>query len=220
MNLRKIAKRMYRFINCFTRNKRKGAVKIINKGSVLSKCCFVSKGKNNTVIFGDGGYFSKCTFYLYGNNNRVIIGDNCHGKSVEFYIEDDNGSIQIGNRTALCGSAHLAVIEGTNIFVGEDCLFSSDITFRTGDSHSILDLSGNRINPSNDIVIKNHVWIGHKVSVNKNVVISENTMIGTGSIVTKSIEKGNVIIAGVPAKIIKENINWDSKRIPFEKETV
>ena len=47
----------------------------------------------------------------------------------------------------------------------------------------------------------------------KGVTIGDNCIIGAGSIVTKPFDKGNVIIAGVPAKIVKENINWDYKRI-------
>ena len=211
--MKKILKKLYKITNFFLGNRKKGKLKVINKGSILRNCRFISTGKNNQIFFGAGGYFEKCTFLMYGNNNKVIIGDNCLSKFVEFYIEDDNGTIQVGRKTHLCGKAHLAVIESTKIIIGEDCLFSSDITFRTGDSHSILDLYGNRINPSNDIIIKDHVWIGHKVSINKNVIISDNSIIGAGSIVTKPFDKGNVIIAGVPAKIVKENINWDYKRI-------
>lgn len=218
MDIKRISLKFYKLINCFLCNRKKGNLTIKNNGSILRKCRFVSKGKNNNISFGKGGFFNNCSFVIYGNNNKVIIGDDCKGKSIEFYIEDDNNRIQIGNRTSLCGKTHLAVIEGTNIIIGDDCLFSSDITFRTGDSHSILDLQGNRINPSKDIIIKNHVWIGSKVSINKNVIISDNTVIGTGSIVTKPVFKENVIIAGIPAKIVKENINWDAKRILVRKD--
>lgn len=150
---------------------------------------------------------------MYGDNGTIKIGPKCYAVNTEFYIEDANGTIEVGKDTSLCGKAHLAVIEGTKIKIGENCLFSSEITFRTGDSHSLLDLKGNRINPSKDIEIKDHVWIGHKVSINKGVTIQENSVIGTGAIVTRTFLEGNVVIAGVPAKIVKENINWDAKRI-------
>lgn len=213
MNKRKIAIKYHKLINFFFHNKKKGKVKINNKGTILKKCRFISAGKNNVINFDEGGFFENCKFLLYGNNNTITIGSHCRGNVVEFYIEDDNGLISIGEKTSLCGKAHLAVIEGTHISIGNNCLFSSDITFRTGDSHSILDLEGKRINPSANIVIKDHVWIGHKVTVTKGVTIEENTIIGTGAIVTKSPQKGNIIVAGVPAKIIKEEVNWDHKRI-------
>ena len=36
------------------------------------------------------------------------------------------------------------------------------------------------------------------------VILGDNTVVGAGSVVTHSFEKGKVVIAGNPAKIIKE----------------
>ena len=213
MNKRKIINKYYKLINVFCHNKRKGKIKINNKGAILKNCTFISTGRNNAVCFDTNCFFKNCKFLLYGNNDVVNIASNCQGNNVEFYIEDDNGLISVGEGASLCGKAHLAVIEGTHINIGDNCLFSSEVTLRTGDSHSILDFRGKRINPSKSIVIKDHVWVGHKVTINKGVIIEKNTIIGTGAIVTKSPEKGNIIIAGVPAKIIKEEINRDERRI-------
>ena len=41
---------------------------------------------------------------------------------------------------------NLAATEGIEIRIGKECLFSSEIVFRTGASHSILDMDCNRIN--------------------------------------------------------------------------
>ncbi len=68
----------------------------------------------------------------------------------------------------------LACIEGTSIEIGEDCMFSANIVFRTGDSHSIINSDGQRINASKSICIGNHVWIGNTVIVNKGVKVSDN----------------------------------------------
>ena len=46
------------------------------------------------------------------------------------------------------------------------------------------------------------------VKILKNTKISDNSIIGAGAIVNKKFEEKNVIIAGVPAGIIKRNINW------------
>lgn len=113
----------------------------------------------------------------------------------------------------MCGKIHLACTEGRKISIGNDCLFSSEIVFRTGDSHSIVDMSGERINRAADITIGDHVWIGHRVLVNKGVVIPENTVVGTGAVVTKQFDEPNTILVGVPAKVSKQNINWLAERI-------
>ena len=43
----------------------------------------------------------------------------------------------------------------------------------------------------------------------KNTKISNNSIVGAGTIINKKFEDENVIIAGVPAKIIKKNVNWN-----------
>ena len=113
----------------------------------------------------------------------------------------------------MCGKIHLACTESKTIKVDNDCLFSSEIVFRTGDSHSLVDMEGNRVNPAADIEICDHVWMGYRVLINKGVFVAPDNMIGTGAIVTKRFEESNTVIAGVPAKVIKKDTNWLSKRI-------
>ena len=181
--------------------------------SLLTKCTFDINGKNNKIIIEEGCNLNKCKFIVQGNSNTVYIKKNTHARYAEFYIEDDNNSICVDEATYFAGKIHLACIEGCTITIGKDCLFSSEIVIRTGDSHSITDLSGNRINQSKNVQIGDHVWVGHKVSINKGVKIASNSVVGTGAIVTREFNNGNVVIAGNPAKTVKENINWDSKRI-------
>ena len=51
--------------------------------------------------------------------------------------------------------------------------------------------------------IGNEVWIGAHVTILKGVTIGDKTIVGAGSVVTKSLPAG-VIAAGVPAKIIRQ----------------
>lgn len=136
--------------------------------------------------------------------------------SGDLYIEDSNGRITVGEHTTFSGETHLACIEGKAIVIGKRCLFSSNITLRTGDSHSILNLDGKRINPSQDICIADRVWVGNSVRILKGVSIAEDSIIGTGAIVTKPYEQSNVILGGNPAKIIKEKIQWKIERIEID----
>ena len=185
--------------------------KVLVKG-LMQGCKIKFRGKNNTVEIQNGAFLKNCTINVSGNHNRIVFGEKTYAHCADLCTEDDNNSIIIGSRTNLCGKIHLAAIEGTTIDIGEDCLFSSDIVFRTGDSHSILDMDGHRINPSQNIRIGHHVWIGHRALINKGVTIGENNIIGTGAIVTKSIPDTNSVIAGVPAKVVKVGINWDGQR--------
>ena len=137
--------------------------------SVIDSLVIDSKGQNNCVVVGDSVKIKDCKIYIRGDNNKIVIGNKSTLRQVDFYIEDSQNEILIGSSTHFCGKTHLAAIEGTKIKFGDRCLLSSNLHFATGDSHSILDLSGERINPSKDIVIEDHVWIGTKVTCLKGV---------------------------------------------------
>lgn len=75
-----------------------------------------------------------------------------------------------------------------------------------------LNLAGERINKSKDIVIENHIWIGTKVTCLKGVRVSENSVVAVTNMLCKAYNKSNVVIAGVPGKIVKHLINWSNER--------
>lgn len=55
------------------------------------------------------------------------------------------------------------------------------------------------------IIIGDNVWIGTNVVILPSVEIGNNCIVGAGSVVTKSFKENNLVIAGNPAKIIKQN---------------
>ena len=58
-------------------------------------------------------------------------------------------------------------------------------------------------------IIGDNVYIGPGAILFGNITIANNVTIGANATVNKSIEEKNVVIAGTPAKIVKENFpNW------------
>lgn len=185
---------------------------ISNKGVFInSKYDIV--GNNIRVEVLPGAVLSDIRIYMRGDNHTLIIGERCCMKGGDFYFEDEHCTVSIGKNTTI-ESAHFAVTEpGRSIIVGEDCMFSTNIELRTGDSHSILDATTRqRINYAKDIMVKNHVWIGANAVILKGVTLGNHSIVGTGSLVTSDIPD-NCIAAGIPAKVVKENIDWLKKRI-------
>ena len=194
--------------SCITKN-----IVIENHGSVCFRNTYKVKGKNNRIVFMAGGLIYKLHVHIHGDNNLIIFKDSCHAKSTEICIEDSNNRVEIGENTHLCGEVSISCIEGTNVIIGSDCLFSSNIMIRTGDSHSIVDSNGNRTNKSKSVAIGNHVWVCNSVIITKGVSIPNNCIVGSGSVVTKKVSLNNSIIAGNPADVVRTNINWVDKRL-------
>jgi len=58
--------------------------------------------------------------------------------------------------------------------------------------------------PGRDVIIGENCWIGMNSVILPGVVLGPRTIVGAGSVVTKSFPEGNCVIAGNPAKIIKK----------------
>ena len=185
--------------------------KIDNQGIKLDTRIQI-RGNNNQVVVGKGAVLKQAKLFIQGSLNRIIIHPNVYLEETVIHIEDNNCLIEIGEHTFV-GPSHLACTEdGRSIVIGNDCMLSSHINVRTGDSHSILDSNGKRINPAESVVISDHCWIGEGAKIMKGVTLQKDTIVASGSIVTHSFPS-NVILAGSPAKAIKEGVNWDKKRL-------
>ena len=187
----------------------------IDKSSVLYNCTFDIVGNNNEIEIGESSIFNNVTFYIRGDNNKIKIGQRVRfNRGGSIWIEDYNCEAIIGENTTFEDS-HIAVTEpNSKISIGSDCMFAYDIDIRTGDSHSIIDsITNERINYAQNVTIGNHVWVASHVSILKGVHISDNSVIATRAVVTKSFTEHNILIGGIPAKKIKENINWNRQRL-------
>lgn len=170
-------------------------------------------GKGNIIIIDDYCTLNNCRITISGNNNLVHIGERCSLANAELHMENSDNIFRLGRHSSIHGKTYFDVIESTKILIGEDCMFSSDIHFQTGDSHSIISLDGSRINESKDIIIGNHCWIGTKVICLKGTEVGNNCVIGAGSMVLGKHLASNCILGGSPARILKQNINWLRERI-------
>jgi acetyltransferase-like isoleucine patch superfamily enzyme len=96
-------------------------------------------------------------------------------------------------------------------------MFAYDIDLRTGDSHSIIDLTTKqRINYAQSIRIGDHVWVAPHCSILKGVEVRKNCVLATRTVLTKTCDREGVILGGSPAKNLKENITWDRRRLVEE----
>jgi len=169
---------------------------------------FRKNGGRNKLFIGSNCHLGKIEFDILGKNNQIIIGDNVHIKKAHFRHKGNNQHIRIGNNCRLNGVYFLCE-SGCNIDVGDDCLFSYQISIRTTDAHKIIDMESDQvINSPRTISIGNHVWIGTDVIVTKGVTIADDVVIGQRALVNKDILQSHTVAAGVPAKIIRTGTTW------------
>lgn len=189
----------------------KGKKNHITQNGIRINTTIQIKGNNNTILFEDRSRLIDCIISIVGSNNEIIIKRQTDIERAVLLIGGNNCKIIIGSHTHI-GASHLAVTEDNQLLtIGDVCMISDEVQFRTGDSHSIIDENGNRTNYAQSISIGDHVWIGEGCKVLKGVSIGNNSIVGTGAIVTKSFGN-NLLLGGVPAKVLKERINWNSQR--------
>lgn len=177
-----------------------------------------SNGRDNQIVLGDFVQIRNSTIIIQGSHNRVSLGDFSVLNQVELCMMDDHNEFVVGEHTGLCGKAELAAVEGTKIVIGDRCMFSGLLHFRTGDSHSVVDMNGKRINPSRDIVIGNHVWIGTRVTCLKGVRVPDNCIVEATTTLCGQYQQENTVIAGVPGKVVKTGVNWNAELLPMDRQ--
>lgn len=63
--------------------------------------------------------------------------------------------------------------------------------------------------PPRDVTIGERSWVGMNCVILPGVTLGPATVVGAGSVVTKSFPGGHCMIAGVPAKVIRELVPLD-----------
>lgn len=184
----------------------------LNCLGIMTGCTVEIKGDSNLIDIKEGVILNNLKITIRGNHTKLIINENVQVKAGEFWLED-NFSELIIHKNVTIEEAHIAVTEDySKITIEDDCMLAKGIEIRCGDSHSILDDNGIRINPAKSILIGRHVWIGSKAMILKGVNIGQGSIVAAGSIVTKEIPD-NTLVSGIPAKIMKQKINWTRQRI-------
>ena len=61
-----------------------------------------------------------------------------------------------------------------------------------------------RLLPAEPIEISDNCWLGANVIIQPGVKLGNHTVVGAGSVVQDSFPQGNLLLAGTPAKIIRE----------------
>lgn len=127
-----------------------------------------------------------------------FVGKNVIIKDEVMFINPSTISIDdysmIGERCYIRG--------GGNIVIGKYCQMANNVIIVTTNHLLDKDLYYGNIE-NKDVVIGDNVWIGSGAKIMPGVKIDDNSVIGAGSVVTKDVD-ANVVVGGVPARVIKK----------------
>lgn len=156
---------------------------------------------------GDG-----CSFinprYFQINGKRIRIGKRLHTmatreRPIQLTVYPDKAGdshITIGDFCIILPGVRIAAASG--ITVGNNCMFATNSYVTDADWHDQYDRTS-APGKTAEIVLHDNVWIGDSAIVCKGVTIGENSIVGAGAVVTRDVPP-NVIVAGNPARIVKE----------------
>lgn len=211
---RSVLSRMYITITGFNNTITVGSL------SELVGCRLAILGNNNRIVIGENSHLMEgardqfgCYISIGGDDNRIEIGDRCHLIDSEIFAEDKGNVVSIGDNCGIYNRSSLSVIEGTTLQIGSNGLLSSDVHIRTGDSHTLLDASGRRCNPSASITIGEHVWVGARAMFLKGSAVCRDSMVAANTLLTKPFTEPNLVIGGSPARVLKTGCNWKTERV-------
>ena len=142
---------------------------------------------------------------------RVTIGDKCSfgfklgGRNkygaIELQPRTIDAHIQIGNSVST--NNNLFICSSNKITIGNNTLIGENVTLMDFEAHGIMPDKRREIGEIGKVIIEKNVWIGNNVTILKNSEIGENSIVAAGAVVNGKFPN-NVIIGGVPAKIIKK----------------
>ena len=92
------------------------------------------------------------------------------------------------------------------IVIGKEVAISEGVTIRDSDDHAITSSPTHK--RTSPVTIGNNVWIGMNATILKGVNIGDGAVVAAGAVVSKDVP-ARTLVAGVPARVVRENIKWE-----------
>jgi acetyltransferase-like isoleucine patch superfamily enzyme len=140
-------------------------------------------------------------FASIGNHNLLSIGKNVdinHNVTIWGNNISIGDNSQVNPNTALYGNIKI----GNDVMIAPNCMIAGG-NHNFSDTITPIRFQGDS---SEGIVIEDDVWIGANSVILDGVMIKKGSVIGAGSIVSKSIEEEFSIAMGNPCKVVRRRI--------------
>jgi len=168
------------------------------------KTGFIKLGKSIVSLYKTRDYS-----LVWENRGQIAFKGNFilgEGSSISTGI---NGYLEFGKNFAATSKLKIACYN--NIIIQEDCRFSWENIVVDTDFHETINItSGERSLPIGQVLIGKNNWIGMRALILKGTETPDFCTVGPGSILNKKyLIPEYSLIAGIPARLKKENIFMD-----------
>lgn len=109
-----------------------------------------------------------------------------------------NATLSIGSKSFI--NSGVMIDASSSINIGRNCLVGDCVVIQDSNYHEIDEESGVR---TKSVTIGDNVWIGRNSIILPGVEIGDHSVIGAGSVVTRSVPPRS-LAAGNPARVIRE----------------
>lgn len=123
---------------------------------------------------------------------KVDIGENSR---INLGVQINNPqNMKIGDNTYINGGV-FSIGENSKIHIGNDCLISYNVHFRTASHHyeNKNELIRRQGEFEKDITIEDDVWVGYGAQIMPGVTIHSGAVIGAGAVVTRDVAPYTVV---------------------------
>lgn len=165
--------------------------------------------RGSKLFFGRDRISKKdyCSKIILEKNSKIVVdNDFAFNCGADILLKED-AVLTLGKGWANFGCQ---IRCGNQITIGNNVTFGRDVKILDSDFHCIRNNQNEVVNPSLPVIIGDNVWLGQGATILKGVTIGDGAIVATQSVVTKDVPAGS-IVAGNPAKVIKENVTWNPK---------
>jgi acetyltransferase-like isoleucine patch superfamily enzyme len=119
---------------------------------------------------------------------------------IEIQPRYSDSRIEIGDNVLT--NNNLFICAANYVSIGDNTLIGEHVTIIDHEAHGIHPNERRKIGEIGKVVIGKNVWVGNDVTILKNSSIGDNSIIAASAVISGKFPP-NVIIGGIPARVIK-----------------
>ena len=171
----------------------------------LGKGCTIKNAQN--ICFGKNVTIEKHTVLDGYSIHKIVLGNFVKigaysNLNTTSHLSKYGVGLQMGNNSAIGDFTHFGAAGG--ITIGNDVIMGSYISFHS-ENHNFNDTSKlirEQGVTHKGISLGNNIWVGAKVTFLDGCIVGNNCVVAAGAVVN-GVFPNNVVLGGVPAKILK-----------------